>query len=228
MMKRYNLLATALVAGAFLSSQAFAQDSTTTTTTTKVKVPAHVDTKTTTVTKTKHKKEHKETAAEIQMRELKESIKAQQDEIDSLKSQVAAKSDAAASAQQTATDAQAQAAAAAASAAQAQAAAAAASTKVDGVSSSVTDLKTTTTGLTETVVTNQAHVEEEINEPAKLHYKGVTITPVAFFALEGVWRQHAVQHDSPAERERRPHQRTELLGSPEPPRRSVRRRCGSV
>jgi hypothetical protein len=195
MMKRYNLLATALVAGALLSSQAFAQDSTTTTTTTKVKVPAHVDTKTTTVTKTKHKKEHKETAAEIQMRELKESVKAQQDEIDSLKSQIAAKGDAAASAQQTAADAQAQAAAAAASAAQAQAAAAAASTKVDGVSSSVTDLKTTTTGLTETVVTNQAHVEEEINEPAKLHYKGITITPVAFFALEGVWRQHAVNSD---------------------------------
>jgi len=75
-MKRYNLLATALVAGAFLSSQAFAQDSTTTTTTTKVKVPAHVDTKTTTVKKSKV---HKETAAEIQMRELKESVKAQQD-----------------------------------------------------------------------------------------------------------------------------------------------------
>jgi hypothetical protein len=192
MMKRYNLLATALVAGAFLSSQAIAQNSTTTTTTTKVKVPAHVDTKTTTVTKTKHKREHRETVAEIQMRELKESVKAQQDEIDSLKSQVAAKSSDAATAQQTAADAQTQAAAAAASAAEAQAAAAAASTKVDSVSSSVTDLKSTTTGLTETVVTNQAHVEEEINEPAKIHYKGITITPVAFFAAEGVFRKSAI------------------------------------
>jgi hypothetical protein len=196
MMKRYNLLAAVVVAGALLSSQAFAQDTTTTTTTTKVKVPAHVDTKTTTtVKKTKRTKTHVETASEREMRELKESIRAQQDQIDVLKAQVAAKSGDVVTAQQTATDAQTAAAAAAASAAAAQAAAAANDTKVDAVSSSVTDLKSTTAGLTETVVTNHAHVEEEINEPAKLHYKGVTITPVAFFALEGVWRQHSVNSD---------------------------------
>jgi hypothetical protein len=194
MMKRYNLPAAVLVAAALFSGQAFAQDTTTTTTTTKVKVPAHVDTKTTTTVK-KHTKVHKETAAEANLRELKESLKTQQDEIDGLKAQVAAKSGDVVTAQQTAADAQTQAAAAAASAAQAQAAAAATSTKVDAVSSSVSDLKTTTTGLTETVVTNQTHVEEEINEPAKLHYKGITLTPVAYFAFEGVWRQHSVNSD---------------------------------
>jgi len=31
--------------------------------------------------------------------------------------------------------------------------------------------------------------------PAAIHYKGVTITPVAFFAGEGVWRQHSVNSD---------------------------------
>ena len=31
--------------------------------------------------------------------------------------------------------------------------------------------------------------------PAAIHYKGVTITPVAFFAGEGVWRQHALNSD---------------------------------
>ncbi len=178
-MKRYSLAAAA-VAVVLLSAQlpVFGQ--------TTDAPPAKKHTKT---------KVHKETAEEIQLRELKESLKAQQDQIDALKAQVAAKSSDAATAQQTAADAQAQAAAAAASAAQAQAAATAASTKVDAVSSSVTDLKATTTGLTETVVTNQKTVEDEINEPAKLHYKGITITPVAFMAFEGVWRQHSVNSD---------------------------------
>ena len=31
--------------------------------------------------------------------------------------------------------------------------------------------------------------------PSAIHYKGVTITPVAFFAAEGVWRQHSVNSD---------------------------------
>jgi hypothetical protein len=178
-MKRYSLAAAA-VAVALLSVQLPAFGQTTDT------PPAKKHTKA---------KVHKETAEEIQLRELKESLKAQQEQIDALKAMVAAKSSDAATAQQTAADAQSAAAAAASSAAQAQAAAAAASTKVDAVSSSVTDLKSTTTGLTETVITNQKTVEDEINEPAKLHYKGLTITPVAFFALEGVWRQHAVNSD---------------------------------
>jgi len=178
-MKRYSF-AVAAVAVALLSAQLPAFGQTTDT------PPAKKHTKT---------KVHKETAEEIQLRELKESLKAQQDQIDALKAQIAAKGSDAAAAQQTATDAQTQAAAAAASAAQAQAAATAAATKVDAVSSSVTDLKSTTTGLTETVITNQKTVEDEINEPAKLHYKGITITPVAFMAFEGVWRQHSVNSD---------------------------------
>jgi hypothetical protein len=185
-MKRYRFLSAALVATTLLTIQlpVFAQttDSTTSSTT-----PAK---------KAKHKaKVHVETAEEIQLRELKESIKAQQDQIDALKAQVATKSADAATAQQTATDAQTQAAAAAASAAQAQAAAAAAATKVDAVSSSVTDLKTTTAGLTDTVVTGQKKIEDEIESPSALHYKGVNITPGGFAAFEGVWRQHSVNSD---------------------------------
>jgi hypothetical protein len=179
MMKRYSLAAAA-VAVVLLSAQLPAFGQTTDTPPAKKHAKAKV---------------HKETAEEIELRELKESLKVQQDQIDALKAQVASKSSDAATAQQTAADAQTAASAAAASAAQAQAAAAAASTKVDAVSSSVTDLKSTTTGLTETVITNQKTVEDEINEPAKLHYKGLTITPVAFFALEGVWRQHSVNSD---------------------------------
>jgi hypothetical protein len=33
------------------------------------------------------------------------------------------------------------------------------------------------------------------DEPSSIHYKGVKITPVAFFAAEGVWRQHSVNSD---------------------------------
>ncbi len=146
--------------------------------------------------KPRHKvKEHRETAAERQMRELEESVKAQQDQIDALKAQVAAKNGDVTAAQQTAANAQAQAAAAAASATQAQAAAEATSTKVDAVSSSVSDLKTTTAGLNETVVAGQKKMQSEIESPSTLRYKGVAITPIAFTAFEGVWRQHSVNSD---------------------------------
>jgi hypothetical protein len=182
MMKRFKLLAAAMVAVALLSvhTPVFGQ----TTDSTTSKKPRHSKSKV-----------HRETAEQTQLRELKESLKVQQEQIDALKSQVAAKSGDVTTAQQTAADAQTQAAAAAASAAQVQAASAATSAKVDAVSSSVTDLKTTTTGLSETVVAGQKTMEDAINSPTTLHYKGVKITPVAFFAFEGVWRQHSVNSD---------------------------------
>jgi len=33
------------------------------------------------------------------------------------------------------------------------------------------------------------------DEPASIHYKGLKITPIAFFAFEGVWREHSVNSD---------------------------------
>ena len=126
---------------------------------------------------------------------MREALKAQQDEIDALKSQISSKTSDATAAQQTAADAQSQAAAAAASAAQAQAAATAAATKADAASTSVTELKTTTATLNDTVVTNQKKMEAEIESPATLHYKGVNITPGGFAAFEGVWRQHSTNSD---------------------------------
>jgi hypothetical protein len=182
MMKRYSLLSAALVAMTLVGTQ----------------LPMHAQSMDSTDSSkaTKHtKKHHKETAEEIQLREMREALKAQQAQIDALKEQVAAKDGQVTAAQQTATDAQTQAAAAAASAAQAQAAATESSTKVDTMSSSVADLKGTTAGLTETVVTGQARIQKEINSPSVLHYKGVDITPGGFAAFEGVWRQHSVNSD---------------------------------
>jgi hypothetical protein len=186
MMKRYSLLSAALVAMTLVATQ----------------LPMRAQTMDSTASsqKVKHSKKHKETAhketaAEIELRELKESLKAQQDQIDALKEQISAKSSDVTAAQQTAADAQAQAAAAAASAAQAQAAATATSNKVDTVSSSVTQLQTTTATLNDTVVTGQKKLEGEIESPTTLHYKGVNITPGGYAAFEGVWRQHSVNSD---------------------------------
>jgi hypothetical protein len=164
------------------------------TTLTAMQVPVHAQTSTTT-TKSKKTAKHKETAEEIQLRELKESLAAQQAQIDALKAMLASKDGQVTAAQQTAADAATQAASAQAAASAAASAAAADKAKIDAVSSSMNDLKTTTTGLTETVINTQANIKAQIDEPAALHYKGVTITPGGFVAAEGVWRQHSVNSD---------------------------------
>ncbi len=155
-------------------------------------VPAHGQATTSTKKTTKT---HKETETEKQIRELREKLAEQQGEINSLKTDKSTSESQLSTAQQTAADAQAQAATAATAAAAAQTSAAAAASKADAVSSSVTDLKSTTAGLTDTVLNTQKKVQEELDSPSTIHYKGITITPVAFAAFEGVWRQHAVNSD---------------------------------
>ncbi len=140
-------------------------------------------------------KQKQETAADRQMRELREKLDAQQAQIDSMKQQLSARDQQVQAAQQSVTAAQTQAAAAADSATQANAAATAAAAKTDTLQTSVTDLKNANVGLQETVVANQAKLQDDLLSPTVLHYKGVTITPVAFFAFEGVWRQRAVNSD---------------------------------
>lgn len=191
MMTRLKEMATILIAAAMFSGPAFAQN----TSADGGTAPAA------TRHKAKHK-EHRETGSERQLREMKEQMAQQQSEIDALKSQLAGqknlKDQQVTTAQQSAADAQSQAATAAAAAAAANSAAAQASssaaensTRIDAVSSSVNDLKTTTSA----VAATQARTQEEIEHPAALHYKGVTFTPVAFMAFEGVYRQHSVNSD---------------------------------
>jgi hypothetical protein len=177
MMTRLKLLTASAIAASLLFAQ----------------VPAHGQATTTSTKKTT--KTHKETETEKQIRELREKLAEQQGEINSLKTDKATSESQLSTAQQTAADAQTKANEAATEAAAAQAAATAAATKADSVSSSVTDLKTTTVGLTDTVINTQKKVQEEIESPSTIHYKGITITPVAFAAFEGVWRQHAVNSD---------------------------------
>jgi len=143
-----------------------------------------------------------ETAEQKAIRELQEKMAAQQAQIDELKQQNAAKDAALSAAQSTAAGAQSQAAnaesQAAAAQSQAQSATAAAQSQSDAVTSlksTVTDLQGTSAGLAGTINQTKQDLNDKIDSPAAIHYKGVTITPVAFFAAEGVWRQHSVNSD---------------------------------
>ena len=143
----------------------------------------------------KKTKAHKETPTEIEIRELREQLKSQQNQIDQLRSLLSNKDQQVTQEQQAVSTAQSQAEAATTVANQAQQAATAAQSQAQSLESTVNDVKTTSAGLQETVVRNQADMKDEIEHPAAVHYKGVTITPVAFFAFEGVWRNRTLNSD---------------------------------
>ena len=45
------------------------------------------------------------------------------------------------------------------------------------------------------VVADEKKLHDEVYSPSAVHYKGITITPIAFAAAEGVYRQHSVNSD---------------------------------
>jgi hypothetical protein len=151
---------------------------------------------------TKKARAKKETAEQKAIRELEEKVAAQQEQINALMQQNAAKDAALSTAQSTASTAQTQAAEAQSqaqsAAAAAQAAAAATQSQAADVTtlkSTVTDLKNNNATLVENINSTKADLNDKIDSPAAIRYKGVTITPVAFFAFENVWRQRAVNSD---------------------------------
>ncbi len=140
-------------------------------------------------------KKKAETSLEKTLRELKEQMQAQQAQIDALKQQLADRDAKLSTASQ---DAQAANASAAAAAAQAQSALAAIQSNHDQMqtlSSDVSDLKITSTGLAQTLSDTKVDLNAAMESPTTIHYKGVTITPVAFFAFETVWRQKSLSSD---------------------------------
>ncbi len=191
MTKPLNLaIASVLVA----SIPAVAQ--TTTTTTTK-KSPTAVTTTTTTKTAKRtaaHRRPvvHRESATAEQIRLLRADMQAQ---IDSLKQQVAERDTRLADAQTTAAAAQSQATIAAAEAQKLDTVNTENNDKIQALQSTVADLQVANNGLTQTVITNKTDLQEQIESPTVLHYKGLTITPVAFFAFEGVYRNRSVNSD---------------------------------
>ena len=169
----------------------------TTTTTTTRKSPTAVSTTTTTKTArhtAAHRRPavHRESATEEQIRLLRSEMQSQ---IDTLKQQVAERDTRLADAQTTAAAAQSQATIAAAQAQKLDTVNAENSDKIQALQSTVADLQIANNGLTQTVITNKTDLQEQIESPTVLHYKGVTITPVAFFAFEGVYRNRSVNSD---------------------------------
>lgn len=153
----------------------------------------HVAHKATRRTQVRHEAAESSTAREL--RELREKQAAQQAQIDALTQANAAKDAALAQAQTDARGAEAQAQVATSQAQQVQATVQANSDAVQQLKSNVTDLQTTNTGLAQTISANKVELTEKIESPTALHYKGVTITPVAFFAFEGVFRQRSLNSD---------------------------------
>jgi uncharacterized small protein (DUF1192 family) len=129
------------------------------------------------------------------IRELQEKMAAQQAQIDALTQQNAAKDAALSAAQNTATSAASQATAASAQAQSASSSVQANTDAVTAMKSDVNDLKNSNAGLATTINDAKKDLNDKIDSPSAIHYKGVTITPVAFFAAEGVWRERSVNSD---------------------------------
>ena len=140
-----------------------------------------------------HEAVESETSREL--RELREKQAAQQAQIDALTQANAAANAQLAAAQTAASGAEAQAQTATQQAQSVSATVQANSDAVSALKSNVTDLQTTNAGLASTISANKVELTEKIESPSVLHYKGVTITPVAFLAFEGVWRQRAINSD---------------------------------
>jgi hypothetical protein len=151
--------------------------------------------KSTTTKKVVHKKVPVESATERQIRELREQMQSQQAQIDALKQANADKDARLAEAQQSAQSAQATAAAASAKADTLSSTVSANSDAVTALSSSVTDIKSTNVGLAQTISDTKKNLTDAMESPLSIRYKGVQITPVAFFAFEGVYRSRSINSD---------------------------------
>ncbi len=141
------------------------------------------------------KKAPAETPVEREIRELREQMQNQQAQIDALKRENADKDAKLAAAQQSAQSAEAAAAAASAKADSLSSSVSANAETVSTLNATVTDIKTTNVGLAQTISDTKKSITEQMDNPLALRYKGVLITPVAFFAFEGVYRSRSINSD---------------------------------
>ena len=151
--------------------------------------------KTTTTKKVVQKKAPAESPVEREIRELREQMQSQQAQIDALKRENADKDAKLAAAQQSAQGAEAAAASASAKADSLSTSLSANTDAVSSLNSTVTDLKTTNVGLAQTISDTKKSITDQLDSPMALRYKGLTITPVAFFAFEGVYRSRSINSD---------------------------------
>jgi Skp family chaperone for outer membrane proteins len=113
-----------------------------------------------------------------------------QEQIDGLKSDLAAKDAQVKQAQQAAADAQAAAQKAEVDATAQQQAVTENNSAVSSLQGTVNDLKANSVSLATTVSDEAASIKKQIANPEAIHYKGITISPAgSFLAAETVWRQ---------------------------------------
>lgn len=133
-----------------------------------------------------------------ELKELKDAIAAQQQQIQQLQQQVQSRDSAIQQLQQQVGQAQ-----AAANSAQSTAQSALGGEKKEGTLSAeefaglqheVTDLKAVSANTVEGLQDTQKRVND-LESPLAIHYKGITLTPGGFFAAETVWRPHATFSD---------------------------------
>ncbi|SFR99992.1 FoF1-type ATP synthase, membrane subunit b or b' [Granulicella pectinivorans] len=155
--------------------------------------PIHAQTTTTKAQKKAKTKPGSEVAE--QLREMREAEAKMQAQINELKSQLADRDAKLSGAAQIVQDAQTQ-------AAQANAKAAEVSTSIQEEDDRVKDLQgqINTLGVTDTaaikaVDDSQKKLAADVHEPASIHYKGVTFTPVGFLAAESVYRSRSMNSD---------------------------------
>jgi hypothetical protein len=150
---------------------------------------------TTTTRKTARKTSSAAGSVAQQLQEMKQALEAQQQQIQQLRTDVQSRDqqirqleDKVNQSQTTATSAQSQAQAAASQAGQQE-------QTVSALKSDVSDLKGNVTNTALAVQEGQKRVNEELDSPVALHYKGITITPGGFLAAESVYRQRALTAD---------------------------------
>ncbi len=162
-----------------------------------ISLPAQTTTtaKKTTTTKKAAPKAQAETPVEREIRELREQMQNQQAQIDALKRENAQKDAALSAAQQSAQSASAAAAAASAKADSLSSNISSNADSVASLNSTVTDLKSTTVGMAQTISDTKKSIMDQMESPLTLRYKGIEITPVGFFAGESVYRQRSLNSD---------------------------------
>jgi hypothetical protein len=131
-----------------------------------------------------------------QLRELRDMLTNQQQQIQQLQGQLAARDQQIQQAQQTANDANTKVADASAKATEAQSTASDAKTQAASLSDTLSAVKTNDQNLTETIQSEQKRVNDAVENPAAIHFKGATISlSGSFVAGETVWRDRGMAAD---------------------------------
>ena len=131
-------------------------------------------------------------AAEIE--ELREAIQSQHEQLQLLKEELAKRDRQIDEAREAAAAANARAAEASTKAAEAVNSSAEVKTTAATLNTTVSDLKASNEVL-RTTVAETAQEAKNAEAPTAIHIKGITLTPIGFFAAESVWRQRAASAD---------------------------------